>query len=378
MMFKYFFVFLAIVLAPLKSMAGSFKDQVAITYSFYSDNVGVDIFSPMVSLQNKLSEHWGLSASFAVDAMTAASIRNGNGQVKDGVIVDAVSGASGRAGFDDFRVAPTVSLTYENGDFSTNFGSYYSTEIDFDTLAGFGSMSYAFNDANSVVSLGGSYEMAKWSPTTNRVLYPSDEKTQMQVNASIMQLINPTSYFQLRFSYIKQEGYLASPYRYLVSDTVAQFERYPELRTSYATALQYVGQIGDSTSIHLEYRYYGDDWDLSSHTLQGQVFYEIMENLTFGARVRGYTQSKTSFTKKLNEYEYDDAFIVSDYRLSAFASQDAGLSLLYKPGFFDDENVAISLSYDMYQTDKNAYIENWYGETQIIAKYGTVSLSYDF
>ena len=364
--------------APIKMVAGSLKDQIAVSYAFYSDNVGVDIFSPAISLQKLLSEHWALNASFAIDAMTAASIRNGNGKVKDGVIVDAVSGASGRYGFDDFRVAPTVSLSYENGDFGANFGSYYSSEIDFDTIAGFGSLNYGFNDANTIVSIGGSYETAKWSPTTNRVLYPSDEKTQVQYNASIMQLINPEHYIQIRYSYIKQEGYLASPYKYLVNDTIAQFDRYPGMRTSYATALQYVGKVSENMSMHLEYRYYADDWDLSSHTVQGQLFYDLMDNLMVGVRARGYVQSKTSFTKKLNDYQVDDAYIVSDYRLTDFASQDVGLSLEYRPGFIDDENLAIALSYDIYQTDKNAYIENWYGESQIKARYGTVSIRYDF
>jgi len=382
--FKYLFVVVALLLAPLKSMAGSFKDQIAVSYSTYSDNVGVKIFSPAISLQKKLSEHWGLSTAFAIDAMTAASIRNGNGKVKDGVIVDAVSGASGRAGFDDFRVAPTVSLTYENDDFSANFGTYYSGEIDFDTIAGFASVTNGFNDANTIVSIGGSYELAEWSPTTNRVLIgglnddPSGAKSQVQVNASVMQLINPTSYLQLRYSYINQEGYLSSPYRYLVSDTVAQFDRYPGVRTSYATALQYVTQLGEDFSAHAEYRYYADNWDVQSHTVQGQLFYDLMHNLMIGTRLRVYNQSKSSFTKKINEYEYDDAFIVSDYRLSAFQSIDTGLSLSYRPGFFPDENMAIEMTYDWFTTDENAYIENWYGETQIKAEYATISLSYAF
>ena len=78
-----------------------------------------------------------------------------------------------------------------------------------------------------------------------------------------------------------------------------------------------------------------------------------------------------------HDYQYDDAYIVSDYRLTDFASQDIGVSLEYKPGYFDDK-LGIAITYDMFQTDQNAYIENWYGETQVKAEYGTIAISYDF
>ncbi|MDF1880406.1 DUF3570 domain-containing protein [Sulfurimonas sp. MAG313] len=379
MMFKYCLILLAMVSAPIKLMAETIKDQIVMSYSYYSDNVGLNTYSPFISLQKRLGEHWGMTASFEVDAVSAASIRNGNGRnIKDGVIVDAVSGASDRVGFDDLRTAPTISFMYSNGDFLMDFGSYYSTEIDYDVIAGFGSIGYGFNDANTIITLGGSYEQAQWSPSTNRKLFPSGEKSQKQFNASIMQLINPESYLQIRFSYILQEGFLASPYHYLVNDTTAQFDRYPGERTSYATAFQYVSQLGEDFSTHLEYRFYADNWDVQSHTVQAQLFYNIMDNLLFGVRARGYSQSKASFTKGLNDYRTDDKYIVSDYRLSALATTGAGLSLSYKPGFFNDDSVSFDFSYDVFSTDDNAYIENWYDETSLKANMFTFALSYDF
>ena len=70
-------------------------------------------------------------------------------------------------------------------------------------------------------------------------------------------------------------------------------------------------------------------------------------------------------------------YIVRGYCLTDFSSQDIGFSFEYKPGYFDD-NLGISMTYDIYQTDKNAYIENWYGESQIKARYGTVAVNYAF
>ena len=164
----------------------------------------------------------------------------------------------------------------------------------------------------------------------------------------------------------------------MVNDTIAQFDRYPELRTSYATALQYVNEIYEGLSMHLEYRYYEDTWDMKSHTAKGELFYDLMDNLMIGTRVRVYNQTKAGFVKKLNDYSLDDAYIVSDYRLSDLQTQSFGISMSYRPGFIDDENIAIKMSYDWYQTDNNAYIENWYGASQIKASFLNVALAYDF
>ena len=374
---RYFLIVLTILSAPFKLMAETIKDQIAVSYSYYSDNVGVDVYSPFVSLQKRLSEKWGMNASFQVDAISAASMRRGNGNVTDAVIIDAVSGASGRAGYDDVRVAPTLSFTYENEDFVWNFGMYYSNEVDYDTVAGFTEVSSGFNDANTVLSIGASYEEAEWSPIINRDLH-DDKKTQRQLNASIMQLLNASSYIQIRGSYIVQDGFLSSPYHYLIEDSFAQFDRYPDSRNSIALAFQYVTELIEDTSMHINYRYYDDDWEIESHTIEGNLYYDVMENLTLGARGRYYTQEAAEFAKPLGSYDVNDRYIVSDYKFTEFDTTTLGVSMHYKPGFFEDEALGLQLSYDYYATDDNEYIQNWYGESKIEADMVTFALTYDF
>jgi len=377
MMFKHFLIILAMLSTPFKLMAETIKDSITMSYSYYSDNVGVEVKSPFISLQRRLNEKWGMTASFQADAISAASMRRGNGNVTDTVIMDAVSGASGRAGFDDLRVAPTVSFTYEEDDLVWNFGMYYSNEVDYETAAGFMEISSGFNDANTVLSLGGSYETAKWEPIINRAL-DEDSKTQRQINASVMQLLDDSSYLQFRGSYIVQDGFLSSPYHYLIGDDFAQFDRYPDTRTSTALAVQYVTSPAEATSVHVNYRYYEDDWEITSHTLEGNVFYDVMENLTLGARGRYYMQDAAAFAKGLDNYSVDDDYIVSDYKFSEFDTITIGASLHYKPGFFEDEAIALQISYDYYTTDDNAYIKNWYGASKIEAEMVTFALTYDF
>lgn len=375
MMFKYFLVLIAFVSLPIKALAEAIQDKVTMSYSYYSDNVDVEVLSPFIGLQKRLSEHWGLNASFQVDAISAASMRRGSGDVVDGVIVDAVSGASGRWGYDDVRVAPTVSFIYENEDYSWTFGSYYSNEVDYETVAGFTEVTSAFNDANTILSLGGSYEQAEWDTVTNRQL-PTDKKTQRQVNASIMQLINAESYIQVRASYIYLDGFLANPYHYSIN--AGQFDRYPDERNAYAVALQYVTLLTEDTSMHLNYRYYKDDWEIKSHTAEAQFYYDVKENLTLGLRGRYYSQDAAEFVTGVGNDSASDEYIVSDYKFSEFESYTIGASLHYVPDFWENEGLGIQLSYDRYSTDNNEYIQAWYGASKIEADMMSFSLTYDF
>jgi len=373
--FKYLLILLALVAFPIKALAEAIKDKVTMSYAYYSDNVDVEVLSPFIGLQKRLSEHWGVNASFQVDAISAASMRRGSGNVVDGVIVDAVSGASGRWGYDDVRVAPTVSFIYENEDYSWTFGSYYSNEIDYETVAGFTEVSSGFNDANTVLSFGASYEEAEWNTVTNRQL-PTDKKRQRQLNASVTQLLNAESYIQVRASYIYLDGFLANPYHYSIG--AGQFDRYPDERNAYALALQYVTLLTDETSMHVNYRYYKDDWEIKSHTLETQFYYDLQENITLGLRGRYYTQDAAEFVKPIGSYTPSDEYIVSDYKFTEFESYTVGVSMHYIPDFFENEGLGFQLSYDRYATDDNAYIKAWYGKSKIEADMASLSLTYDF
>ncbi len=377
--FRYLLILLALGAMPFKALAENLKDSFEFSYNYYSDNVGVLVNTPFLGLQKRLSTHWGMNLSFQADAISAASMRsgNGNGDIVDNVIIDAVSGASGRYGFDDYRVAPTLSLTYEKDNFLINFGSYYSNEVDYDAIAGFFDGSYALNDANTILSLGGSYEASHWSPTTNRELSTND-KTQYQVNASLLQLLSPEAYVQFKFSYIDQEGFLASPYHYLVSDSFAQFDRYPETRKSMAAAMLFVGELTETIAFHLNYRYYSDDWKIASHTAEAQLFFDLSDSVMFGVRGRYYLQDKAYFTKELGEYSVNDDYIVSDYKYSAFNTTTTGVNLHYRPESIEDEPLVFQLSYDRYFTNDNDYIQNWYGQKSIQADLVSLSVTYDF
>ncbi len=368
---------LAVVLFPFRLIADALEESFSVSYDYYSDNVDVQVYSPAFDFRKRLSEYWGMGVSLRLDAISAASIRNGSGRYEDSVVIDAVSGASDRLGFDDFRAAPTLSFVYEKGDFVGSFGAYYSNEIDYNVYSGFMDLTYAFNDANTVLSVGGVYSYEVWTPSTNRYL-PTDDKTLYSFSASITQLINPKAYVQLRAEYVDQSGLLSSPYHYLLQDGFAQYDRYPDRRRSFPIAFQYVQQLGDITALNADYRFYSDTWEMTSHTGEVKLMVDLGENITVGVRERLYGQSEVGFIKPLKDVSIDDRYIVSNYKYSALFSSTTGASILWRPSYFEDENVVINLSANYYTTDENAYILAWYGTTKIQAFYTTFGFNYEY
>ncbi len=371
------FLILALILLPFKLFADGLKDRMGFSVDFYNDNVGVTILSPMAQLTKKLSETWGFALSMRLDGITAASIRNGSGTKTNTTIADAVSGASGRLGFEDLRFAPMLSMQYEGENFAASFGRYYSEEIDFNAVANFMDLIFKFNDKNTILTLGSSYAYEGWNPSISRNL-PVDTKTTLSYNSSLMQLISPQSYIQGRYSHTQSDGFLASPYHYLETGSFVAFDRYPNTRSSDAFALQYVQQFKETIALHGVYRYYRDDWAMQSHTMEFKLYYDLFDTTTVGIKGRYYTQTKAGFVKSLSAYTLNDSYIVSDYRLSALGSYGVGISMAYRPEKLEEQNFLIDLSLNYYSTDKNNYILNWYGTPSIEAFYMSVGVSYDY
>ena len=358
-------------------LAYTLSDRVGMSLDFYSDNVGVYIISPVYKLSKTLSKHWGLVTSFRIDAITAASIRNGSGNGYNAVVADALTGASGRAGFEDVRIAPTLGMVYEKENVSVSFGRYLSNEIDYDVSSNYLTMKYAMNKANTVISYGVSNSYEGWNPSISRNLAVSTKETQEQ-KWSITQLVTPKSYVQIRHSSSSSEGFLSSPYHYLDGGTFVRYDAYPGVRESEALAFLFVQQFGDTFAVHGSYRQGSDSWQMESETAELKLFYDLFDNTVIGLKARSYTQTNAYFTKKIDDYTQSDTYIATDYRLRALGTTTFGFSVSYKPESLEDKNFVFNSSFNYFSTDKNNYIESWYGTPQIRAFYMTFGIGYDY
>lgn len=358
--------------------AESLKEKIIFSYDFYGDNGDVRVYSPSVGIYKKLSEKFLLSAKLRVDAITAATKVYGGTYNR----MDAVTGATPTNHFDEVRVAPSLAGTYSNGDDTVTAGGYYSTEYDYTGRALFANYTRQLNDQNTTLSAGVSRAFDKWAPKFKRDL-PRYDRNETKIDLSAAQLLSPTFSAQVTYSYLRSEGFLASPYHYLLRDNFALFERYPDGKTGNAVALRLVKLLDEPTSVNFTYRYYKDTWDISSHTFNAELYRDIAKNLTIGARYRYYTQTKSNFLKPLSDYSMKDEFIAVDYRNSAFSSDDIGLMAIYRPQWkglsvIDADKAKIKGSIDYYWTSANDYILYWYNRDRLKAVFTSISLEYDF
>jgi Protein of unknown function (DUF3570). len=60
--------------------------------------------------------------------------------------------------------------------------------------------------------------------------------------------------------------------------------------------------IGDSVSVKTNYRFYTDDWEIDSHTIDGDIYYALNKSVTLGAGLRYYTQSEAKFYNKEKDF----------------------------------------------------------------------------
>ena len=363
-------LFLSLIILEITSLASDLKDSASFGIDTYSDNADVQVYSPTLSLFKKISSKWMLGFKMRIDAITAASITNGSNANH----VDAVTGASSKDKlFGDVRYAPTLMATYENGNNLLSFGAYYSQEIDYISKAVFVNYVRELNEQNTALGIGISQSFDKWSPIFKRNL-PKNNRNERKIDISINQLISPTFSVQGVYSHIYSEGFLASPYHFISQTTFSRFENYPEARRGDAFALKGVYMFNDKNSMNLSYRYYNDDWGISSHTLNGEFLHDMSKNLTTGLRLRYYTQGKSSFTKPVGGYKLTDKYFVVDYRMSAFNSYTIGIPMIYRM----KNGSKMTFSLDYYTTSANAYIKDWYGVNKLNALFSTLTYNFSY
>lgn len=374
MQIKYFFIFLSsLIILELTSIASSIKDSVSLGFNNYSDNADVQVYSPTFSLFKKISGQWMVGFKMRIDAISAASIKNSSSAGRVDAVTAASSKSSNLLDFNDVRYAPTLMATYDDGDNLLTFGGYYSSEIDYTGKSLFVNYVRQLNEQNTALGIGISQSFDKWEPVFKRAL-PKNNRNESKIDFSINQLISPRFSLQAVYSYMYSEGFLSSPYHYILQQDLAKFENYPDKRTGHAFAFKGVYLLNNNNSMNFSYRYYADDWDISSHTINIEELHDFSKKITSGLRVRYYSQSKSNFAKTIGTYTLKDTYFATDYRMEAFDSYTIGLSCIYRM----KHGSKLTASIDYYQTTPSDYLKSWYGIDRLNALFSTLSYEFDY
>ncbi len=361
----------------LASSWGMAEDYVAVQYMSYDEDSGrTTISTPMVEINKDFGTDYTLNASFTHDAVSGASP----------TFYDSSSGASakvpegttyqndikyGDIDYEDERKAVSLALTkrFASRDELT-IGGNYSTEYDYDSKEVSAEyLHYLDSSKNQSVSFGASYQQNDVSifcklntgacDSSSGASEKIEDLSVFSTEIGFTQILDQTSLVKTSIFYSNEDGYLSNPYMRVVRnyDTNPQIapEVKPDSRKSYGATLSYTKALSDRMATNIAYRYYHDDWEIDSHTLDGSLNYNVTKEFMMGIGMRYYTQSEASFYSDGVDYFTDQTYASSDRRVSSFDSMNYKLSGDYRI----NQKISINANVNYYTQD--AFDATYYG-----------------
>ena len=228
------------------------------------------------------------------------------------------------------RTEVNLGATHYGEDSSASLTLTRSEEDDYTANAISVSGEWTFNDDLTTLSLGLSYSSDNIEPT-DAIAYgrvTREERISRSASAGISQVIDRSSAVYAGLSVTEDEGYLSDPYK--LRDVR------PGERLESALGVRYRRFFdGRNAALHLDYRYFGDDWGIDSHTLHTSWYQSLGHAFQVVPNVRYYSQSEAEFYRTFDDFRLPpDAAQSSDFRLSAYGAFTFGLKAIFQqPGW---------------------------------------------
>jgi len=350
-------------------------DNAAVSGGIGTENLDDATATIIVSIP--LNDDDVLTIDAGVSAYTSASSSNVN-PFDGGQQADPFVASSGES-ISDIWSSGTISYSHSSDDRNKIFGvnASLSAEYDYTSIGFGGNFTQLLNQKNTEFSIKASAFLDTWS-----LLYPSelramgllgggddDEDERFNINRyqitgnanytprivplssnkrnsyslglGFSQIINENLQGSLGLDLVYQTGQLSTPFqRVYFADVADSFiekfhladdiERLPSNRFKVALGGRLNYYINESISLRSFYRYYQDDWELSSHTASIEVPVKLLTGrLTLYPSYRYYQQSGFKYFAPYNQHQSTSEFYTSDFDLSDYHSHQLGFGLSY-------------------------------------------------
>ncbi len=281
---------------------------------------------------NKAGKKQTFDVEVGIDRYTSAS--------SDRIDLKANSSASS----EDVRFYPSLSYMVENEEKGTTLGVGVSSSTEYDYQSFGGNVSYS----KKTKDRSGEFT-AKFQAFLDQVkmIKPTElrggsggsgteARNTFAASLSYSQIVNQN--FQIMFlaDVITQQGYLSLPFhRVYFNDSTGPLdsnqESLPDTRLKIPLAIRASYFLGDNVIIRAYYRYYTDDWKLTSHTANIEIPVKLSPFFSLSPFYRYYTQSAIKYFKGYKEHDGTEEFYTSNYDVSQFNSNFLGMGLKFSP-----------------------------------------------
>jgi hypothetical protein len=273
-----------------------------------------------------------LTGELGVDHYTSAS--------SDKIDTKANSSASSA----DTRFYPSVSWNVENeqkGN-SLGFNVSASTEFDYKSL-GFGAnFSQKSKDKNRELSIKLQAYLDKVSlilpvelrtgTANNDNNYPAASRNSYSGSFSLSQVINKSLQLLVVLDVVKQQGFLGLPFhRVFLNDGTLRSELLPSSRLKLPIGLRANYFLGDKIIIRSFYRFYKDNWGLTSNNIELESSFKLTPFFSVTPFYRFYDQTAVDYFAPYKTRPVTAQFYTSNYDLSKFKSNFLGTGFRISP-----------------------------------------------
>ena len=290
------------------------------------DGGGLKVQGPAVLVRKNFSDKVSVSAGYAVDQVTGASI--------DMVVL-------GASPLHEVRKQKQLGVDYLYGKTTYSAGVQSSIENDYDSsTASFGISQSMFGDLTTVT-----FGVSRGWDIVTRVINAAHQKDpnfrrrvdRKTWSLGISQILTRNLLSGFDYEAITEQGYLQNPYRairYLAGPGSTIYltgaETYPGTRTSNAVAVRLKYFLPWHASVTGKYRYFFDTWDIHAHTAEVDYTQPFLnERLIADITYRYYRQNSASFYSDLFQFANQQNYMARDKELAAQDNNAVGAALSY-------------------------------------------------
>ena len=370
----------------LLAISAQAQDYVSVQYLQYDENNNrTSVSAPSIVINKDFGTDYTLKVGLVADSVSGASqtyhdSSSGASAYSRGTGVNASDVKYGNIDYEETRIAGNIALTtrLDNRDEFTvgiarsNEEDYYSSEISTQY------MHWLDDSKNKSLTFSLAYQANEildrcpaGSPSTcdtSSGASQAQDATTINAQVTYSQNIDERSSAQATLFAFNDDGFLTNPYLNVVRNyngvtaDIVQ-EKRPDKRTGYGAAFGYANALSDSLSLHLGYRFYHDDWDINSHTIDSDLYIQANSKCLFKLGLRAYIQSEANFYNEKKDFFTNETYASSDERLSDFNA------ITYKAGV--DYKVSKDLTFN--------FGANFYDQsTNLSATYFVTGLTYNF
>lgn len=293
---------------------------------------GIDI--RQFRLLTPVGRQWSVDVAASAEAMSGASPW-ATVMSSDGRPELIMSGAT----IEDSRTEINVSAAHYGENRSAALTLARSNEDDYEADAISVSGEWTFNDDLTTLSLGVSYSSDVIEPSDAALFgrVHREERYTRSVSVGVSQVLNRASALYGGLSLTEHDGYMSDPYK--LRDVRPGKRRERAMSVRYRRFLDRPG-----AALHMDYRYFDDDWGIGSHTLHTSWYQNVRTEVQLVPNMRYYSQSAADFYRPTDNFALPlDVSQSSDFRLSAYGAVTYGLK-----GIIQQHGWTLTLSADRY------------------------------